>query len=114
MRPPGNQVCATFWRATASPPWDGRQNAVSGAMEARGLKRPTAAANGRRQRPPSLPGQMLDLVAHEVADPLAAVAQKAQQPGIDEVSEQDAVAGRDLGPDRVGRMPGIVAAREGQ
>src|ERR1700704_4864438 len=89
---------------TGISPWNGRQNAVSSAREARG-----SAATAGATAAPSLPGQMLDLVAHEVADTFAAIAQEAQQPGIDEVGEQDAVAGRDLGPDRIGRMPRVVA-----
>src|SRR5579871_667190 len=52
-------------------------NAISGAWDARAE---------------SEPGDVLDLVAHQIAHPLGAVAQEAQQAGVDEIGEQDRVA----------------------
>jgi hypothetical protein len=56
---------------------------------------------------------MLGFAEQKIADPLAAIAQYHERSGIDKISEQDAVAGFDLGPDRVGGVPGILADRKG-
>src|SRR5262245_57093814 len=68
--------------------------AFTGAMAGGSVPRASVGAAA------SLPGDLPHLVEHEVADPLAAVAQKPHRSGIDEIGEQDAVARFDLGPDR--------------
>src|SRR4030095_14999812 len=58
------------------------------------------------------PPDMSYLVPEKVADPPAPVTQTPQQPRIQEVREQNAIAGMHLTPDFVDGVPGIIGDGE--
>src|SRR5579875_2082822 len=71
--------------------------------------RPAASPRSRGGPSCALP----DLVEHEIAQTLAAIAQLPEEPLSDEIGEQERVARLDAVMDGIGGMPGVVADREG-
>src|SRR6266404_893984 len=64
----------------------------------------------RRKR--SCHPQIAHLVEHKILKSPAAIAQKSRRPGIDKISEQNAVSRFNLRPNQADRMPGIIANRK--
>ena len=80
---------------------------------ARQLDRDAGAASKPVRHSPARLDPMAHFVEHEVPEPLAAVAQNFEHALVDEISQQDRIAGLDAIVDRVGGVPGVGADREG-
>src|SRR5215469_2182294 len=80
---------------------------LMGAASPRSRTAPDAFGTDCRSRQP-----VSNLIEHEIAEPLAAITEDAQHPGIDEVSQKDAIPGADFRSNRISRMPRVGAYGE--
>src|SRR6266446_3226259 len=87
-------------------PQAGGESRACGAQHMPADKRASSAAK-------SIAPQIAHLVEDKILQPPSAIAQKSPRPGIDEVSEQNAVARFYLRSNQTDRMPGVIGNSKG-